>query len=87
MSFTKQLARLQKTRDAMGMTAQAKAKRLLGLPYAPTTAMPPRHDRNFTTCMVCGASKTPDQQFCSRECCAEYKVTGAKYSPLTGKEL
>jgi hypothetical protein len=55
------------------------------LPYAHaqhTVAMPPRHDRNFTTCMVCGATKTPDQQFCSRECCAEYKITGAKYSPF-----
>jgi len=70
--------------------AMAEAEQLLHLPYAHarhTTEMPPRHDRNFTTCMVCGATKTPDQAFCSRECCAEYKVTGAKYSPLTGKEL
>jgi len=32
--------------------------------------------------MVCGATKTPGQQFCSRECCKEYKVSGAKYSPF-----
>jgi len=38
-------------------------------------------------CIVCGGSKTPDQQFCRATCCKEYKVTGANYHPLTGDIL
>jgi len=41
----------------------------------------------FVYCMVCGDSKTPDQQFCRAGCCKEYKVTGANYHPLTGDIL